>query len=251
MSGPPVTDTMTKYYWQWAIGLTDADFAAGHVITTDPGGSGVAFLMDPRDALGASATENVSLSAGMLSPNQPILIPLWIGLADDVDGLDNSQLNVICQINYLLGNIKSHVKINGADVLIPPLNPIPFLNVDVCEINPTNVHPYYNPPTLQPGTTLYFHTNSYPSGYFNFTMLSNSHKYLHPTGGEHWTLGFHAYATTSGLWAMISPSDAGLSGWSSGNIISYDTTVAGYTRGGCSGTPNTYGPVTITYNVTL
>jgi hypothetical protein len=245
MTGPPVTDTMTKNYWQWAIGLTDADFGAGNVITTDPGGSGVAFLMDPRDALGVNATENVSLSAGMLSAHQPILIPLWIALADNVDGLDNSQLNVICQINHLLGNIKSHVNINGANVLSTP-----FLNVDVCEINPTTVNFYYNPPTLQPGTTLYQHTNSYPTGFFNFTMLSNSHKYLHPTAGESWTLGFHTYATTSGLWAVISPSDAGLSGWSSGNIISYDTTVAGYTHGGCMGTPYTYGPVTVTYNVT-
>ena len=252
MSGPPVTDTMTKYYWQWAIGLTDADFAAGHVITTDPGGSGVAFLMDPRDALGASATENVSLSAGMLSPNQPILIPLWIGLADDVDGLDNSQLNVICQINYLLGNIKSHVKINGADVLIPPLNPIPFLNVDVCEINPTTVNFQYNPPTLLPGTTLNQHTNSFPTGFFNFTVLANSHKYIHRiVGVDHLTLGFHPFATISGLWAVISPSDGGLSKWSATNTISYDTTVAANTLGmGCTGTPHTYGPVTITYTVT-
>ena|SRR5215831_8715409 len=111
-----VTDAITARYWQWVIGLTQADFDAGHVITTDPGGSGVAFLMDPRDGPnGGTSTQTAKLNS-MLSPNQPILIPLWIGLADDSDGAENSQLNVTAKINYLLGNITSHVKINGANV---------------------------------------------------------------------------------------------------------------------------------------
>lgn len=255
--GPPVTDAMTANYWQWAIGLTSADFTAGHVITTDPGGSGVAFLMDPRDgptkpAVTGSFAQTVSLSAGMLSSHQPILIPLWIGCADNTDGMETSSLNVTDQIHYLLGNIKSHVKINNVDVF--GLNP--FLNVDVCEINLTTVTFHYNPPSETPGTTLYQATTTFPAHSFNFTVLATSHKYINQIAGmSNWTLGFHPFATSSGLWAVISPSDrpggTSSSTWSIGDKISYDTTVAANTPGlGCTGTPHTFGPVTITYTVT-
>jgi len=238
-----VTDAITARYWQWVIGLTQADFDAGHVITTDPGGSGVAFLMDPRD--GPNGGTFPQRTNNMLGPHQSILTPLWIGLGDDKDGPNNNQLPITAEENYLLGNIQSHVKINGVDVLSNP-----FLNVDVClKAGPTVTY-MYHPPSQGPGTTLYQAITNFPADSFSFTMPANSYKLLHALPGDHWTAGFHPYAASVGLWAVISPSDGGLPSWSNGNTISYSTTVGSNSLGlNCLGTVHTYS-TTITYTVT-
>jgi hypothetical protein len=240
-----VTDAMTASYWQWALGLTSANLmTAGGVIHTDPA-SGVAFLMDPTDA-SAFPNDSNQTTVGMLSPNQQVLIPLFISIAEantcHYCNTTLPQIILTSKKNYLLGRITSQVSING--VSVSPTNG-GFLDVDVCLCNnTTNVtYTYHAPSTSAQGLQ---HTSSTT---FSTFILSTSEKSSQGT----FVLGSHPNASSTGFWTVISRSDAGdgKTSWSNGETISYSTKVVANTIQGC--TPPVFNNninTTIKYTVT-
>jgi hypothetical protein len=246
MTGVAVTDAMTERYWTWLLGLKNTDFVnfTGHVITKDPGGT-VAFLMDPADVPNGGAFAQVT--AGNLTPNQQVLIPLWLGSADDCvhcgNPPNNSQLNLTSKKKWELGRIISQVSINGANVLASREG---FLDVDVC-FNPGTNQVTDNYHGASNTSLRHDHTVPITGGLFmNLNIPATSHKLNQGT----FVSGLHAYTTITGFWAVISPSDGGLSSWSTGNTISYSTTVGLNSIGGCSNPNPINYSATITYTVT-
>jgi hypothetical protein len=229
-----LSDAIVSRYWQWEVSLTDAQIAGDNVINnSDP--SGMAFLIDPADG--------TTTQQGTVTSNQQILIPLWIAWCDDSEG-SHLSLSDTARKKYNLGHIVSTVRFtrNGASV------PVANLDVEVCKHgNSVTV----TPPTPTPPVIL---NSTAGANEFPLTIASTSRKHHDGAVAGIVNDGPHRYAASDGFWAVISPSDAHVSSWSTGDTISYDTTVS--TISGVAppcetapGSPNFHSTVTYTLSV--
>jgi hypothetical protein len=240
MTGVTITDAIIERYWQWAVTLTPSDFTAGNVITTDSA-SGLAFLLDPTDQPNGSSQR----TAGKLGSTQQVLIPLFIAAADIPCTFCNTtvaQINLTAKRNYLLGHVQSQVSITNQAVSAANGG---FLNVNVCGQpttgTVTNVQNNYI------GTS---NTSLYHESAINITPISISSNCNKKMTQTTWCVGPKTNFTSVGFWTVISPTDGGLTQWTNGNTISYNTIVT-VIGGNCANPvfPNGLS-TTITYSVT-
>src|SRR5215469_12357215 len=119
----PLSSTTVTNYWNWTLQLTTGQLGLpGGVIYTDPS-SGDAFLMDPTIAFHYPANSTQTTNGG-LAPDQDIIIPLFIAIAEDntgvtcpncnqASGSTANQLVLTANKDYFVGHITSQVSING------------------------------------------------------------------------------------------------------------------------------------------